>query len=333
MLVQNQSFTFTFTTGVLDAGTVTNVVTVSGQDDEGSTATATDTATLTVANVAPSLSIAKTAPASIVEGNFATYSFTITNTSTASTDPVTITQVSDDVLGDLTAAALAANGGNPIVLAPGASFSFTYTTLTALNVDVIPNTVTVNGRDDENTPATATDSHTLTITNATPTITVDKTGPSTVTEGSTATYNFAIQNTSTASTDPVTITSVSDDILGDLTDAANAAWIAQGHTGPIVLAPGTGFTFSYTTLTVLGAGRTSIRSPSPATTTRARQPALATITLCSFPTWIRSSRWTRPSRTSTKAPRRPMASPSPTPARSAPMSSRSPASSTIFSAT
>ena len=132
MLAPGAFFSFDYTTlTALDAGTVVNVVTVSGQDDENTTTSATDTATLTVANVTPSLSIAKTAPASIVEGNFATYTFLITNTSTASTDPVTITQVFDDVLGDLSAAALAANGGNPIVLAPGALFSFTYTTLTA----------------------------------------------------------------------------------------------------------------------------------------------------------------------------------------------------------
>ena len=156
---------------------MTNLVTVDALDDEGTAASASDTAIVTVTAEAPTISIDKNAPATIVEGNTATYSFLITNTSAASTDPVTITQVSDDVLGDLTAAALAANGGVAIVLAPGATFSFTYTTLTALNVGVITNTVTVTGQDDENTSAMAQDSHTLTITNATPTITVDKSAP------------------------------------------------------------------------------------------------------------------------------------------------------------
>ena len=86
---------------------------------------AQDSHTLTVANVVPTITVDK-AVTNINEGNTATYSYTITNTSTASTDPVTITSVIDDVLGDLTGAAIAANGGNPIVLArelPSASIT------------------------------------------------------------------------------------------------------------------------------------------------------------------------------------------------------------------
>ena len=83
-----------------------------------------DSHTLTVANVAPTITVDKTV-SNISEGNTATYTYTITNTSPASTDPVTITSVIDDVLGDLTDEAIAANGGNPIVLAPGASSPLT----------------------------------------------------------------------------------------------------------------------------------------------------------------------------------------------------------------
>src|SRR5262249_2531082 len=129
VLAQNQSFTFTFTTAALNAGSATNTVTVTGHDDENTTVTQTATHTLNVADVQPSIAVTKTV-APIAEGNTATYHYTITNTSTASTDPVTVTSVIDDKLGDLTAAAIAANGGNPIVLAPGASFSFSFTTTT-----------------------------------------------------------------------------------------------------------------------------------------------------------------------------------------------------------
>src|SRR5262249_28740136 len=156
--------------------------------------------------------------------------FTITNTS-VSTDPVTVTSVVDNVLGDLTTvatAAWAAQGhSGPIVLAPGQSFPFDFTTVTAFNTGTVVNTVTVGGHDDENSPATATDSHTVTVTNVAPTIAVDKTGPATVAEGSAATYGFTITNTSPASTELVTVTSVVDDVLGDLTTAATAAWVAQ----------------------------------------------------------------------------------------------------------
>ena len=164
---------------------------------------------------------------------------------------MTITSIIDDVLGDMTPTGVAARAGVLIVLAPGESFTFTYTT-DILNAGSITNTVTVTGRDDENTPATAQDSHTLIVTNATPTITVDKYAAN-INEGSTATYTFTIRNTSTASTDPVTIDSVSDDVLGDLTGAANAAWLAQGNTGAIVLTQNQSFTFTFTT-GVLNAG-------------------------------------------------------------------------------
>src|SRR5262249_52932124 len=127
------------------------------------------------------------------------------------------------------------------------------TTTTALTTGTVVNTVTVSGVDDEGDPASATDSHTLNVADVPPGISVDKSGPATVAEGQTATYSFTITNTSLASTDPVTVTSVVDDKLGDLTGAANAAWLAQGHTGPIVLAQGQGFTFSVTSA-VLAAG-------------------------------------------------------------------------------
>src|SRR5262249_49179861 len=154
----------------------------------------------------------------------------------------------DDKLGDLTSAAnfawVAQGHSGAIVLGQGQSFTFSYTTTPPLNAGTVVNTVTVGGSDDEGDPASTTDSHTLTVTDVAPSIAVAKTGPTTIAEGDTATFNFTITNTSVASTDPVTVTSVVDDKLGDLTAAANAAWLAQGHTGPIVLAPGQSFTFS-----------------------------------------------------------------------------------------
>jgi sugar lactone lactonase YvrE len=86
------------------------------------------------------------------EGTPVTYTFTVTNTSPARTDPVTVTSVADDRLGELIDAARAANGGADVVLAPGQSFTFSAT-------DPVsgPGTVTVTAHDDEGTTATATD--------------------------------------------------------------------------------------------------------------------------------------------------------------------------------
>ena len=107
-----------------------------------------------------------------------------------------------------------------------------------LDAGTVVNVVTVTGLDDENTFTSASDSATLTVTNVPPTLTVDKSAPPTIAEGNAATYTFTITNTSPVSTDPVTVNSVVDNVLGDLTSAANTAWLAQGNTGAIVLAPG-----------------------------------------------------------------------------------------------
>jgi sugar lactone lactonase YvrE len=106
--------------------------------------------------------VRKVAVGTVRTGNPAIYTFTITNTSLASTDPVTITSIVDDVLGDLTAAARAENGGGPIVLAPGESFTFSATS-PALDPGVVVNEVNVTARDDENSIATASDTATVTV--------------------------------------------------------------------------------------------------------------------------------------------------------------------------
>ena len=251
VLNPGQNFAFSFmTTSAQDAGTVVNTVTATGQDDEGNTATDDDSHTLPVSDVLPSITIDKTGPATIAEGNTATYDFTITNTRSASTDPVTITSVIDNVLGNLTAAALAANGNNPIVLNPGQNFAFSFMTTSAQDAGTVVNTVTATGQDDEGNTATDDDSHTLPVSDVLPSITIDKTGPATIAEGNTATYNFTITNTSSASTDPVTITSVIDNVLGNLTAAA----LAANGNNPIVLNPGQNFAFSFMTTSAQDAG-------------------------------------------------------------------------------
>jgi hypothetical protein len=191
----------------------------------------------------PSILIEKSGPATIAEGGEdVTYHFVITNTS-GLTDPVTVTSLTDDVLGNLLAAAQAANGGNPIVLASGASFSFDYNPPgdLVLNAgDTEHNTVTVIGHDDENTSVTDTDDHTITATNAPPVIDIVKSGPATVVEGGEdVVYHFTITNNS-GQTDPVTVTSLGDNVLGNLLGVAEAAF-----GGTIVLAPGASFSFDY----------------------------------------------------------------------------------------
>lgn len=55
------------------------------------------------------------------------------------------------------------------------------------------------------------------------------------------TYNIANSGLSS-----ITVTNLNDNEFGDLLDDALAAWTTSGHTGPIVLAPGEHFSFTYT---------------------------------------------------------------------------------------
>jgi sugar lactone lactonase YvrE len=117
--------------------------------------------------------VRKVTPEGVHEGDPAAYTFTIRNTSPAGTDPVTVTSVTDTLLGDLTAAARAANDGADIVLAPGASFTFSAAS-PPLNAGAVTGTVTVGGHDDEGTPATATADHTLTVADVAPAVAVNR---------------------------------------------------------------------------------------------------------------------------------------------------------------
>jgi hypothetical protein len=174
----------------------------------------------------------------VLEGNRAAYTFTIRNVSPATTDPVTVTTVWDDMLGDLTAAALAANGGDAVV-GTGRPLFFRHVT-GPLNAGLVEGIVAVTGHDDEGIPATANAGHTLFVADVPPEVAVHKAGPDSVPGGQAATFEFTITNTSPARTDPVTVSSIADDRLGELIDAARAA----NGGADVVLAPGQRFTFS-----------------------------------------------------------------------------------------
>ncbi len=236
------SFSFSFDRDLtLDVGeTHTNVVTVVAADDEGTTATDNDDHTVGAVDVAPAVSIVKDGEATINEGgDTATYSIEITNNS-VSTDPVTVTSLTDDQFGDLLPEAETANGG-PITLNPGESFSFSFDRDLTLDVgETHTNVATVVAADDEGTTATDNDDHTVGADDVAPAVSIVKDGEATINEGGdTATYSIEITNNS-VSTDPVTVTSLTDDQFGDLLPEAETA-----NGGPIMLNPGDSFTFSF----------------------------------------------------------------------------------------
>jgi hypothetical protein len=145
-----------------DAGaSQTDVVTVVVTDAEGTTATATDDATVTITDVPPTITIVKGAtPASRpAPGGTFTFDVVVTNTSF---EPVTITSLDDDVYGSLNGlgncalgATLAANGGTYTCSFPG---DFTGVP-NASQTDV----VTVVAVDNDGTTVTANDDAVVTL--------------------------------------------------------------------------------------------------------------------------------------------------------------------------
>jgi hypothetical protein len=139
-----------------------NTVTATAVND-GGTDQASGSATVEIMdNVDPVLAVTKDAePTSLPEpGGIFTFNVTITNNS-ASSDPVTLTSLSDDVYGELTGDLDCQVG---TVLAAGAVCAFSFTGDFTGNIgDEQTDTVEACGVDDEETPVCADDPATVTI--------------------------------------------------------------------------------------------------------------------------------------------------------------------------
>ncbi|MCA1683875.1 MAG: hypothetical protein LC708_01915, partial [Actinobacteria bacterium] len=177
------------------------------------------TATVTITDVRPALTVAKAAdPPSRPEPG-GTFRFTVTITNT-SFEPVTTTSLVDDVYGNLNGRGTCAIG---TVLAPNGG---TYTCafdgeFRGRGGDSQTDRVTATAVDDDGTPATATDDATVRLTPL-PRITTTKTAtPSSLPEpGGTFTFGVTVTNTGTQ---PVTLTSLIDDVYGDLNGRGTCA--------------------------------------------------------------------------------------------------------------
>ena len=245
------TFTVDYTAPVANAGVViANTVVVIGQDDEQNPVEDSASDEVAYQDVKPMIDIMKSHTGTINEGESGqvlTYSFTVTNTSTATTDPVTVSSLSDTVLGDLLGAFKAANGGSA-VLPFGGSVTFTvdYTAPVANAGVVIANTVVVIGQDDEQNPVEDSASDEVAYQDVKPMIDIMKSHTGTINEGTSdqvLTYSFTVMNMSTATTDPLTVSSLSDSVLGNLLPAFLAA---NGDSAVIPFGGSVTFTVDYT---------------------------------------------------------------------------------------
>ncbi len=173
-----------------------------------------DSATVTVTDVPPTISAVKTAtPTSVLyPGGVATFAVEVRNTGTA--EPVTLTALSDDIHGDL-------NGQGdcelPQSIAVGDSYRCEFAAEVSGDVGTVEtDTVTATAADDEGGTATARDSASVTVVDASQLLSIGKTAdPETVPEP-VASAVFAVRADNLSATESLTLTSLIDDIHGDL---------------------------------------------------------------------------------------------------------------------
>ncbi|HRI57530.1 MAG TPA: PA14 domain-containing protein, partial [Anaerolineae bacterium] len=138
-----------------------NTVTASGVDDDGDPVSGQGSATVTIANVNPSITVVKSAnPTGVPSGGSVQYTVRIDNTSN-SQDPVTITSLSDNRFGNLNGQGTCST---PRTIQPGTSYSCTFTkSITGSAGGSHVNTVTASGTDNEGTAVSGQGSATVVI--------------------------------------------------------------------------------------------------------------------------------------------------------------------------
>ena len=244
VLDPGESYTCTFP-GVFtgNAGdSETDTVTVIGVDDEGTQVTDEDDAVVTLTpspDFPPTVQVVKTAtPLTMGEpGGTFTFNVVVTNTSP---EPVTITELTDDVYGNI------ANQGTCTdavgkVLPVGGTYACSFPGQFIGDAgDSQTDVVTVVVVDDDDNEATDDDDAVVTLTDVLPTVTVDKTAdPATrLAPGGDFTFNVKVTNTSL---EPVTITTLTDDVYGNLATKGTCT-SAIGR----VLQPGQTYSCSFT---------------------------------------------------------------------------------------
>ena len=220
----------TITQAEVDAGTLTNVATVTGNPPVGSGVSDTDTQTVTLAQN-PAIQIIKTASTNLIDpglvGAQVTYTFTVTNTGN-----VTLTGVSleDDVEGPLTLSDAAGDGTAALAVGDSEAASFVHT-VTQLEIDAgsLTNVATATGTSPAGGSVTDTDDQTV-VLGQSPAIQLTKFASPGVIDpaqvGDSINYSYVFTNTGN-----VTLTEIAlvDDVEGTL--ALTTTTLAPGFSG------------------------------------------------------------------------------------------------------
>ena len=227
------------------------------EDDENDTATDQDNASVSLTNVNPAIDVQKTVMATGSEDEFGetaslpepggefTYKVVVTNTSTASSDSLTITSLTDNVYGDLTKSGAAnpkigsTNCDTLIgkVLVQGATAECQFTAdFEGNNGDTETDTVTAVGTDDDQHSVSDTDTASVSLTDTPSSILVTKSAnPTQVQDSGTVTFSVVVANTSDV--DTVYIDSLVDSIYGNLNGKGTCTLVDDVDAGAGELPP------------------------------------------------------------------------------------------------
>jgi len=241
---ESQTFTATYTVTQedIDAGAdITNTATTSATPANGTytPVTADETVTLIAPTVAATLVKTPDVTADLQEGDTVTYTYTVENTGTVTLSNVSVSDVHSGAgtLSAITPASVAS-------LAPTETADFTATyVVTQDDIDAgvaITNEATLSATPAQGTLAPVTDDASVTVIDADPVMTLEKTASLTAdaAEGDVITYTYAVENTGN-----VTMTAVSISDVHSGTGTLSAITPAS-----VDLAPGEtqDFTASYT---------------------------------------------------------------------------------------
>ena len=223
-------------------GQVTDIVTVTAQDDEQTGVSANDDATVTITDVPSVLNVSKSVDKSSLPEPGGAFVYTATiSTPAGNVDGIEIESVTDSVYGALDPADCGL-GNFPITLLPGNTLECVFTmNHTGAPGDSWTNQITVVGYDDDGADRTKLSNEvTVNLTNVPSSLVLEKSvAPTSMDEpGGDATYTIFVTNTSTV--DSVTITSLVDDRF-----TIDPSECTYGQTLP-TLAPGAGFSCTFT---------------------------------------------------------------------------------------
>lgn len=216
--------------------THSNVVIVSGIDDDLKDTAAAATATVNIADVPAEISLISTPDKQIVpeSGDEVEFAVNVTNSSTV--DSVIINDVSDDDEGS---SDISCEPNLPANLAPAESLSCTFARSLAGDAGrSYINVVAVSGFDDDGKAVSEEVSAQVAFSNVDSILDVRKTASQSTASRAGDPVTFSIRVANLSATDVVTITQIQDSIYGNVADAANAKLLSTDCSVPQVLDAG-----------------------------------------------------------------------------------------------